>query len=258
VQQARVNFALSLTAVALVGLALYVRHGGQEHVPLVPATPETVHTLHIERAGKPPILLRRDTRWQMLEPYALPADFTRIEALLRALREMTYTRIDGDGDGDYGLDAPAAQLHLDGEPLVLAGSNPLDLRRYLRYRDQTYLAEDLVMPLLDSQVLFFADHQLLPPGFRPVSMDYAGSRTPLRATTATAWMDARAILLQPYDGDVTALSMLRLLDAAGRELVFAIPRSGSARQLVRTDLAVEYQLPARMAEQLLPDAAGEE
>jgi hypothetical protein len=87
---------------------------------LIPVPEAEIVRVTIER-GKERLAFERRTkaaaRWQMVEPLDVAAEPTRLESLVRMLRELRRSPDSGTLGGDpamYGLDAPAATVRLFG------------------------------------------------------------------------------------------------------------------------------------------------
>lgn len=230
------RWLINLALLALLALLLFaVRIDQRETLrasTLTALAPEAVTRIVLERAGEPAVRLRRrDTGWEMTEPFAVPVIADAVAALLPVARApVTRTLpVAGLDLAELGLERPPVRLRLDGLELRFGSTEPVADRRYVQQGDTVHLIDDRYLPRLLTPAADLISRRLLPPGFSPGLGDLDG--TPLTAGSVAPLADAVAVRVEqaadPQDEAMTG-RLLRLDSADGGDgLVFAVGDGGT-------------------------------
>lgn len=135
-----------------------------------PAGPATVSTLHgnnisvitVKRTGRKDIIFKKQGHaWRIVSPLTAAANSTRIKAILSVLQARSYAHIPARGVNlsRFDLANPAVVLKLDDHEFRFGGSEPLNGRRYLLYRNIIHLIDDGLFQQLQQPVEFFIAQQ---------------------------------------------------------------------------------------------------
>jgi hypothetical protein len=260
-----INLAL-LLLVAVLGLIVWLEPGPREE-PLSLLTerqPETVLRLGIEHPDGRRLRFERaaaDAPWFMLEPYALPANGTRLAALARVVEApiLNAFPLPGERLADFGLEQPI-RLLLDDTLFEFGGNDPINHHRYVKsggrltlivdrfYHHLSASAEQLVSPaLLPPQAAIQSvrtpDYQLShgEGGWRLEPPNPALGGDDLSRRVAD-WVNAQGLavsaLVRPQGERAVEIVL-----GDGQSLRFLILQQGGKTWLVRPDLGVGYQIP---------------
>jgi hypothetical protein len=183
---------------------------------------DVIGRIEIQRSGHDGIIIERsDGQWRLLAPLEAPANEFRIEPLLRIADATTHAHFEA-GAGElarYGLDPPRAVLRIDDVEIAFGDTEALDHRRYMRIGNVVHLVEDHYLHRLQTGYASFVSNRLLPEGSRPVRLSLPDFTLAMDAegrwNTAPeqdfsmdalnrivdAWIHARAIIVDAYDGD---------------------------------------------------------
>ncbi len=246
------RWLINLGLLALLGaLLLVVRLDQREtlrETRLTPLQPEAVTRIVLERAGEPAVRLqRRDTRWEMTEPFAVPAVTDSVAALLPLARASVSRTLPAAGLdlAELGLERPPVRLRLDGLELRFGATEPIAERRYVQQGDTVHLIDDRYLPRLLTPTVELISPRLLPPDFSPGLGDLDG--TPLTAGSVAPLADAVAVRVEqaadPQD-EVLLRHMLSLDSADGGDgLLFAVGEGGTRWTRLDTGLSWLFATP---------------
>ena len=153
----RVNFAHGLIAAVLLLLLVWPT-GAPEQPRLTALETQRVASIRIERSDRLVISLQRsDAGWQITYPEPAAAEQRRVEQLLAVARAPVQQQFSKAGKlADYGLDQPAAVLHLDGTRLVFGDRDPIQHSRYVMVDEQIRVIDDVYFNLLTLPVRHFS------------------------------------------------------------------------------------------------------
>jgi hypothetical protein len=211
---------------------------------------------------------KKDGHWRLAAPFPAPANEIRVRQLLdiaKASPEAQYP-VKPEDLAKFELDKPKATLILGNTTLVFGGSDPINLRRYVKIGDTLYLVNDDFFHHLSAAATDYVDKKLLPenakvreivlPGLK-ASLGADGKWTreppgdkPDLSELAILWTTARAIdirrLDQPAKGEPVHIGL-----AEGGPVDFLIVQRDPDPILARPDLGLQYELTGETARQLL-------
>lgn len=201
---------------------------------------------------------RRDGRWWMREPYAMPAHPDAVARLVAIAAAPTRSRHARDrfDPTRIGLAPPQAVLELDDLRLEFGITDAIRGDRYVRTADTIALMPDRFSGWLLAPAESEIDHRLAAPLQRLAQVRIAGIDRP---ELAAAW--ERVTTSQVIAPDASAANgtsiAVELVDADGGRIGYTIRRRDDGRYLaVRSDPALAYPLEENQMQQLLPAAAG--
>ncbi len=223
--------------------------------------------------------------WRLAAPIQAPANEIRVRQLMdiaKSSSEASYP-LKPEDLAKFELDKPKATLILGNATLIFGGSDPINMRRYVRVGDTLHLANDDFFHHLMASATDYVDKKLLPENAKVREIVVPGLKATLGQDgkwakeaspetkldipeLATLWATARAIdvkrLEQPAKGDIVRIGL-----AEGNPVEFVIVRKEPDPVLARPDLGLQYELTGETARQLLnlpkaeaspPPAAGGE
>lgn len=266
---------LGLLAIVLLLIAVVVwEPGQQQEVTTRLSTLKTgdITRIHIQRDALQDIQLERQNgHWQMLAPYPVAADATRVAALLSMLDTTSYVSFPATGRklADYGLKPSLAQVQFNDSLFQFGGLEHISKRRYildpdnnirlttdLFYHQLRTSAPQFVSPRLftDTQGitrLQLADHQY------EKKHDGSWLVTPeenkLSADKLNAWIEnwqrLSASRISPA-GEAHSDERLSIELNDGSSPVFEILRSENEILFIRRDLGLQYHVARQTAEAL--------
>lgn len=235
---------------------------------------DSVRTISIHRADTIQFE-RRDGRWWITSPLKAPANEFQLDRILDLPNTEIQTRypLPQDQLAVFGLDQPKAVVGLGDLPsLSFGGTEPIDLRRYVRVGNETQVAlvNDTFFYFLTAPASEYVDKKLLPLdqamirsleiGELKVKRQPDGGfdiQPPAAASAAVIspwfdeWQRARAIDLKPYTGSGEGLENIRLTLANGEELRFLVVQKSPELILARPDWALEYHFTADAGQRLM-------
>jgi len=145
----RVNLVLGLIATGLLVLLVWPADA-PDQTRLTTLELERVANIRIERADRLVLGFQRaGTGWQITYPAPAGAEPRRVEQLLAVARAPVQQQFAAAGAlADYGLDQPAAVLHLDGVRLAFGDRDPIQRSRYVLVDEQIRVIDDVYFNLL--------------------------------------------------------------------------------------------------------------
>ena len=268
------NLGLLVIVLLLVAVVMW-EPGQQQDVTskLSSLKGDDIHRIHIQRDGLQDIQLeKRHGNWNMLAPYRVAADNTRVRALLRLADTTSHVSF-AAGDrklADYGLKPVLAQVTFDDSLFQFGNLEQISKRRYVLAPDnEIHLATDLfyyqlrtsatqfVSPRLFSNTqrisrLQLADHQyekkhdgswLMTPTTNTIPADklnaYIDNWQRLRASRISA------------AGESISDEQVSIELADGNSLVLDILRNENEVVFIRRNIGLQYHVPLQAAEALL-------
>ena len=153
----RINLVLGLIAAGLLLLLVWPA-GVPDQKRLTALQPDHVASIRIERADRLVLRFRRaGAGWQITYPAPAEAEPRRVEQLLAVARAPVQQQFAATGTlADYGLDQPAAVLHLDSVRLAFGDRDPLQRSRYVLVDGQIRVIDDVYFNLLTLPVRHFS------------------------------------------------------------------------------------------------------
>ncbi|BBL76703.1 hypothetical protein MishRS11D_38010 [Methylomagnum ishizawai] len=263
------NLAL-LVIVAILGVLAILEPGKEaaESQALAPVDEAALDKITLQ--NKETIVFeKKDGHWRLTAPIQAPANEIRVRQLIdiaRSNSEAAYP-VKPEELQKFELDKPKASLILGGTTLVFGGSDPIDMRRYVRVGETLHLVNDNFFHHLQAAATDYVDKKLLPenakvreilvPGLKAAlgpdgkwTKESAPNNRSDLPELATLWATARAIdvrrLEQPAQGDPVRIGL-----AEGNPVEFVIVRREPDPVLARPDLGLQYELTGETARQLL-------
>ncbi len=265
--------AILLGAVIVLALLALRPPAGDAEQPLLSALePVQVTRIELQRDNEAAtVLVLKDKRWRMLQPYPIDADETRVGFLLDFLGARSLTRfavVQADL-AKYGLDPPHATLTFNDERFEFGDQHPLAANRYVRVGDAVHLVSDIINQHLMAEPASYASPRLLEERSAIAAVEVSGLTVEHRDGKLTVspdvgsadavarfveeWRDARAMRVRPFAPGESAggadSAQVRLED--GRTLTFRIAGREPTLQLAREDLGLLYELTADAGKRLL-------
>lgn len=211
---------------------------------------------------------KKDGHWRLAAPFQAPANEIRVRQLIDIAKsnvEVEYP-VQGEDLAKFELDKPQATLTLGSTTLVFGGSDPINMRRYVRAGDKLDLVNDNFFHHLTASATDYVDKKLLPDNAKIKEISIPGLKATLGADgkwvkepadskinpseLVSAWTTARAIdvkrLEKPAPGDA-----VRIVLAEGGPLEFLVTQREPELMLARQDLGLQYELTAETARALL-------
>lgn len=271
---------LRLNAILLAVLSVLVfvvisEPGKQEEAPrpkLSSIAPQSVTSIRITRPGGEDLELHKEAgHWLLKQPFSVRADEPRVQALLDFLEDESRDAFPAK-DHDlkrFGLAKPAVRLRFDDSLFAFGDANPLSGQRYVLHQDTIHLTAGTIYPTLTGSAEDLASPRLLEEGTEPVKLslpDYVLSRgakgrwklSPPDPRISSAalqklvdeWRYARALAVRRKQGR-TSQGTIRIEFQAGTPVRFEILAKNPEFVLARSDLELEYAMPAETGQRLL-------
>ncbi len=271
---------LRLNAILLAVLSMLVfvvisEPGKQEeaHRPkLSSIAPRNVNSIRITRPGGENVELHKEAgHWLLKQPFSVRANEARVQALLDFLEDESQDAFPAK-DHDlkrFGLAKPALRLRFDDSLFAFGETNPLSGRRYVLHEDTIHLTADTIYPTLTGAAEDLASPRLLEQGTEPVKLtlpNYVLSRggkghwklsSPDPRISSAAlqklvdeWRYAQALTVRRKQ-ERTSQGTIRIEFQAGTAVQFAILAKAPEFILARSDLELEYAMPAATGQRLL-------
>lgn len=267
---------LVLLAVIAVLIAVVVYEPGKDVKPNIKLTDlnrTAITKITITRIGTSQIVLeKKDNKWQMQEPYAMPANETQVESLtemVAAPSQAQYPLKDQDLK-PYGLDSPRVTVVFnDKDKLEFGGTEPLNHQRYVRHNDTLHVITDRFYYNLGRPATDFVDHALLPaiptitklvlprltlslqdekwqaePAVKDLSRDQVNE-------LLDNWKSANATELVEYKPAAAKEQVQLFSKDSEKPLVFDVIHAEHAISLGRADLGLQYKFTEEIGKALL-------
>lgn len=279
-----INLAL-VAGIAVLGLILWLNPGKAlpQSPPLGTLEKSDVRSIHIRVDAKPPIILERHgADWQLVEPFNIAANTSRVNAILNLLTTHAFARYSADELNleEFGLLPPAAIVRFDRAEYDFGAADPLSRKRYVLHDDALYLVEDFIYPLLNTDIGGLVSNKLLPAsgaiaafelqGFSLTRGDNGGwnlrpDNPDLSADNLQAWVNewsaAQAILVQyrPLPSKPGNSQSITLRFENGDSIRYQAVGNSDEPALYRAEPGLRYSLSRAMFNSLvtgpLPAAA---
>ncbi|MDT8405199.1 DUF4340 domain-containing protein [Sulfuriflexus sp.] len=233
--------------------------------------PGDIRRIQIQRDALQDVELeKQDGHWQMLSPYRVAADKTRVGALLRLINTTSHVRFPASGRelADYGLETVLAQVKFDNQLFQFGDLEPISKRRYVLLENEIHLVTDLFYHQLRTSATQFVSPRLLTDAQRirrlrlpdreyELKQDGSWLLTPaVDAVSAdqlntfiSNWQRLRANRVSAAAADDSE-ERIHIELADGNELVFEVLRPDDEVVFVRRDLGLQYHVARQMAEPL--------
>ena len=269
------NLVLLVVIAALVAVVVY--EPGKKVPPVVKLTAlskSAIHKIEITHIGAKKIVLqKKDGKWQMLEPYAMPANDFKADAiseLAEAKSTAQYPIKKGEDLKPYGLDIPRLTVVFNGKTkLEFGGTEPLKYQRYIRVGDTLHLVFDRYYYNLSASAPEYVEHALLPG--RPtitklvlpnLSLSQHGdtwqAQPPVKQLSNDQvnelldnWTDAHATAMLAYKPVKAPQQAQVYLKGQDKPLVFDVLHEKDAISLGRADLGIQYKFTKEVGNSLL-------
>ena len=267
----RLMLNLSLLIVIAVLAAVVVLKPGKQSEAVIPLTSLDPASLKRVTLKNPETLVfeKQDSLWRLTAPFAAPVNQIRLGKLLEIAQAPSVARypLNPQALAQFGLDKPEMVLQLDDTVLQIGGSDPINMRRYVRVGDTLHLVEDAFYHNLIATALDYVDKKLVPEGTRIREIQLPGFKASKNAegrwTTepagptntpaeeqALTWETAWAIKTQRLAAGHAA-ETIRLVPSAGAPIEFLIVQKQPTLILGRKDLGFQFEVPEYTARKLL-------
>jgi len=270
------NLALLLLVAILAVIVIY--EPGKEPVAtpvsLTPLTAATISHIHIKRVtGKDIELVKEaDGQWWMHNPYYLPANEFRVQALLRLAETETLSRhaLGQLQPATYGLDQPRAIITFDRSTQISFGdTEPLQQRRYVQLGDQLHTIADTFYYQVVASPTIYLNHALLPPTAKIIKLvlpdlqlafeNGQWQRTPLHPEySADAsvelinnWRHTQALELRASEVKDASADIEIFLSDQPEPLRFKLLQTEDETSLIRLGMGLQYVIANDNYEKLL-------
>lgn len=272
------NLGLLVIVALLVALVIW-EPGQQQDVISKLSSLETdnIKRIHIRRNTLQDIQMEKQNgNWQMLVPYRVAADETRVNAILSLINTASYAHFSAAGRklSDYGLEPSLAQVtfndslfqfgdleHITKRRYILAPENEIHLATDLFYHQLRTSASQFVSPRL------FTDTQritrlLLPDYQYEQKHDGSWLMTPTTNTISADklnayidnWQRLRASRISAAS-ELISNEKISIELASGNSLIFEIVRNEDEIIFIRRDIGLQYHVSLQAAEALLAPPA---
>jgi hypothetical protein len=269
------NLVLLVVIAALVAVVVY--EPGKKVPPVIKLTTLTksaITKIEITRPGNPKVVLAKtDSKWRMLEPYAMPANDFKVEAitdLAEAKSTAQYPIKPGENLKQYGLDKPGITVVFNGkDKLEFGKTEPLKYQRYIRHDNTLHLIFDRFYYNLSAAAAEYVDHALLQgrptitklvlpkltltaqgdkwqaePAIKQLSNDQVNE-------LLDNWTGAHATDMLDYKPAKVSEQTQVFIKGQDKPLVFDILRENKAISLGRADLGIKYKFTEDVGKSLL-------
>jgi len=269
------NLILLIVIAVLVAVVIY--EPGKKVAPVVKLTDlskSAINKIEISHIGAKKIVLeKKDGKWQMLEPYAMPANEFKTDSiteLAEAKSTAQYPIKQGENLKPYGLDVPRLTVTFNGkDKLAFGGTEPLKYQRYVRVGDTLHLIFDRYYYNLSAAAPEFVEHALLPGSpsitklvLPKLSLTQEGDKwqaqPPVKQLSNDQvnelldnWTGAHATAMQPYTPAKSPEQAQVFLKGQDKPLVFDILHEKNAIALGRADLGIKYKFTEDIGKGLL-------
>lgn len=216
---------LVLLAIVAVLTAILLLRPGLDQKNRTPITKIQIGDVDSIRIRQPAagaiLLLRRDNRWYLQEPFAARAsDFVINNVLAVAGASSQWSAAYNEQHANrYGMGQPRLIVELGTEKIVFGDTNPLNQQQYLLYRDRVHLVSGDLRWSMPGKADQYLDRRLLATETTPVGIDFNHrsrlrlvkgnwSLTPANPSLTTdalsrlvnEWKYASALKVAPYQG----------------------------------------------------------
>jgi len=267
--------AILLAVLSVLVLVVISEPGKQEEAPrpkISSIAPQSVTSIRITRPGGENVELHKEGgHWLLKQPFSVRANKPRVQALLDFLEDESQDAFPAK-DHDlkrFGLAEPALRLQFDDSLFAFGDANPLSGRRYMLHRETIHLTADTIYSTLTGPAEDLASPRLLEERTEPVKLtlpNYVLSRgakgrwklsSPDPRISSAAlqklvdeWRYAQALAVRRKQ-ERTSQGTIRIEFQAGTAVQFEILAKNPELILGRSDLNLEYAMPAGTGQRLL-------
>lgn len=230
----------------------------------------TINRIAVRRQALDELIFERQgVDWFMRAPLAIRANPARVDALLRLPETESHAALDPavHAPDRFGLAQPAVIMTLNEYEFRFGGTDAIDRRRYILFKDRIHLTDDFLYPQLTADAALFAELKLLPEAFNIAKIRFPGNelykadgqwqlKTPLDISpgrlqrSVSAWRDAVAISAGLFEAPATPERISVIADN-DRTLEFTIVATEPYLILGREALGVQFHMGGDEAEKLL-------
>jgi len=162
------NLFLLITVILLI-LSVFFSKKKDNLLPLLTnINPDSI-TKIIIRHNNHESLIRKQTvngksYWRFIQPIKVDANGFRLQSLLALINAPVHAhyKISDINPESIGLDKTSNSVQFDGEKIVFGIINPVNHLRYILYKKQIYLIQDVYFPLINSDFSTLVSLKLLP------------------------------------------------------------------------------------------------
>ncbi|MDD1649522.1 MAG: DUF4340 domain-containing protein [Methylococcaceae bacterium] len=263
-----------LAIIAVLGVVAFLKPGKQK--------PETPSLLTLDASALTRMTLqnketlvfeKQDGAWRLTAPFVAPVNQVRAGQLLevaKARSEANYP-LKPEDVAQFGLDKPQAILTLGDATLQFGGTDPINMRRYVRLGDTLHLVDDNFFHHLTAPATDYVDKKLLPEGAKIRAIELPGSKATKSpegqwaaepsddgktnfGELASSWATARAIDVKRLDlekdKDIVG-ETIRIGLAEGAPVEFVVIKKQPDLILARKDLGLKYEMTSETSRELL-------
>lgn len=277
-----INLLLVIIIFILGAVALYTLEQEKKRAQLPELTGLTaqhIQTITLERANQESIKLVKDDKgnWQLTTPFTLPANYFRVEQLLKILSEHHYKLVEDNSLklADLKLEPPLATLTFDQLKIALGDKSPLnDGQRYIKINQQIYLITDTLFYLVNDDAVSWVSLSLI--GEQPkiidlkipdyhlvqkekqwildsqISAEEIDTGQDALNTLISSWQDLQAFNVERYQSTSATQGAIEItLAGETQPLHFNLISTTPNFIIARPDKGVQYQLPKTQVDRLL-------
>ena len=263
------NLAL-LGVIAVLGLVVWLKPGKKEAETTPLATVDIQSVNRVTLRNKDTLVFeKQDGAWRLTAPFAAPVNPYRVGQLLDIPKSASEARypVKPEDLAQFGLNQPEATLTLCDTVMQFGGTDPINLRRYVKLGDTLHLVEDNFFHHLTAPATDYVEKKLLPDGAKPKSIELPGLKATKGAEgkwtaepagdgksdlgeLASTWATARAIEVKRNTEPVTG-ETIRIGLAEGEPIEFIIIKKTPELVLVRKDWGLQYEMTSDVSMDLL-------
>ncbi|NJO14402.1 MAG: DUF4340 domain-containing protein [Thioploca sp.] len=277
-----INLILVVIIFVLGAVTLYTLEQEKKRAQLpelTGLTAERIQTITIDRSDKEFIKLVKDDKghWQLTKPFTLPANYFRVEKLLKILSEHHYNLVEDQqlNLADLKLDPPLATLTFDQLKIALGDKSPLDDgQRYIQINPKVYLITDTLFYSVNDDAVEWVGLSLIGeqpkitelklPNYHLIQKE---QRWVVDTTLPTEeidtgqdalntlignWQDLQAFNVERYQSNSVAQGAIEItLAGETQPLHFDLISTAPHFVMARPDKGVQYQLPKTQVDRLL-------
>lgn len=281
-----------LAVIAALGAVALLKPGKQEPAapPLLTVDANALTRLTLQNK-ETLVFEKQNGVWRLTAPFAAPVNQIRVGQLLEIpqARSEAHYPVQPEALAQFGLDKPPATLTFGQTALQFGGTDPINMRRYVRLGDTLHLVDDNFFHHLTAAATDYVDKKLLPEGAKIQSIELPGlkaaksaegkwtreaaaapqpapsaadqtqpeakpakpeEKQPDLGELASAWVMARAIDVKRLQAEPLG-ETIRIGLAEGTPVEFVILKKEPELILARKDLGLQYEVTSDTARDLL-------
>lgn len=265
-----------LAFVALLISLVVLEPGKEEKIPPLLTSLKASDITHIKLKrshDKEAIeLIKKEQGWVMLAPYQQAANKFRIDAILKLLSAVSFSKNDLSNlnPSEFGLDQPGTTITFNDSISIVFGHNKsLKNHRYVQIGSDLHMIADTFYYQLAANTESFIDHKLLPENINitqirlpSLTLKKTNSTWQLTPTTASFSADAANQLIdewqlsQAYDIKITKPSVttkpdIEITTKDNKKIRFKLVATKDDFSLTNIDSGVSYILSNDRKDKLL-------